>query len=142
MRMPTLGDGVDEINVVPINAVNFVDVIFNLLIFFMALARFGQEERQLDAMLPDATSAAPMTVPPKEIIVNVDAQGRYSVRQQVLAESDLAALLRQSGADNPGMQSVLIRGDERSQWRSIARVMGLCNAAKVKDYRVAVFQEE
>ena len=58
MRMPSLGEGIDEINVVPVNAVNFVDIIFNLLIFFMALARFGQEERQLDAILPDAASAA------------------------------------------------------------------------------------
>jgi biopolymer transport protein ExbD len=142
MRMPSLGEGIDEINVVPVNAVNFVDVIFNLLIFFMALARFGQEERQLDAVLPDAATAAPLTMPPKEIIVNVDRLGRYFVRQQQLSEAELADQLKLAGASNPGLQSVLIRGDERAAWKAIARVMGLCNAARIKDYRVAVVQEE
>src|SRR4051794_12237513 len=124
MRMPSLGEGIDEINVVPVNAVNFVDVIFNLLIFFMALSRFGQEERQLDAVLPEASSAAPMTVPPKEIIVNVDRNGRYFVRQQLVSEAELDGQLRQASANNPGLQSVLIRGDEHAGWRSVARVMG------------------
>ncbi len=142
MRMPSLGEGIDEINAVPINAVNFVDIIFNLLIFFMAMARFGQEERQLDAVLPEATAAAPMTMPPKEMVVNVDKDGLYFVRQQQLGEAELAAQLRQAGADNPELQSVLIRGDGRSGWNAVARVMGLCNAAKIKDYRVAVVQEE
>ena len=141
MRMPSLGEGIDEINVIPVNAVNFVDVIFNLLIFFMALARFGQEERQLDALLPEATSAAPMTAVPREIIVNVDAGGRYFISRSELDEAELAGRLRQAGVDNPGMQSVLIRGDERAPWRAIARVMGLCNAAKIHEYRVAVQQE-
>ena len=142
MRMPSLGEGIDEINAVPINAVNFVDVIFNLLIFFMAMARFGQEEKQLDAVLPEATAAAPMTMPPRELVVNVDRDGRYTVLRSQLDEAGLAATLRQAGADNPGLQSVLIRGDGRAGWRSIARVMGLCNAAKIKDYRVAVVQED
>jgi biopolymer transport protein ExbD len=142
MRMPSLGEGIEEINVVPVNAVNFVDIIFNLLIFFMALARFGQEERQLDAILPDAASAAPLTMPPKEIIVNVDQLGRYFVRQQRLSEAELADQLALAGASNPGLQSVLIRGDERAQWKTIARVMSLCNAAKIQDYRVAVVQGE
>jgi biopolymer transport protein ExbD len=142
MRMPSLGEGIDEINVVPVNAVNFVDVIFNLLIFFMALARFGQEERQLDAVLPEASAAAPLTMPPKEIIVNVDARGRYSLHGHPVGERALADELKQAGVDNPGMQSVLIRGDERAGWKSVARVMGLCNAARIRDYRVAVFQHE
>jgi len=142
MRMPSIGEGIDEINAVPINAVNFVDIIFNLLIFFMAMARFGQEERQLDAVLPEATAAAPMTMPPKELVVNVDRDGRYFVRQEQLGEVGLAAQLRQAGADNPGFQAVLIRGDGRAGWKAVARVMDLCNAAKIKDYRVAVVQEE
>ena len=142
MRVPTIGEGIDEINVVPVNAVNFVDIIFNLLIFFMALARFGQEERQLDAVLPDAAAAAPLTAPPKEIIVNIDQNGRFSIRQSPLTEAELADQLRRAGANNPGFQSVLIRGDERADWKHVARVMSLCNRAKIEDYRVAVFQEE
>lgn len=142
MRMPSLGEGIDEINAAPINAVNFVDIIFNLLIFFMAMARFGQEERQLDVVLPEATAAAPMTMPPRELVVNVDKDGRYSVLQQEVGEEALAARLRQAGVDNPGLQTVLIRGDGRAGWRAVARVMALCNAAKIKEYRVAVAQEE
>lgn len=28
MRMPSIGEGIDEINAFPINAVNFVDIIW------------------------------------------------------------------------------------------------------------------
>ena len=39
-------------------------------------------------------------------------------------------------------QTVVIRGDEKANWKYIARVMSLCNQAKIKDYRVAVVPDE
>jgi biopolymer transport protein ExbD len=53
----------------------------------------------------------------------------------------LAALFHRAVTDNPGRQTVLIRGDERANWKYVARVMSLCNQAGIKDYRVAVVPE-
>jgi biopolymer transport protein ExbD len=46
--------------------------------------------------------------------------------------------LRRAEVNNPGRQSVVIRGDERVDWKYVARVMSLCHQAEINDYRVAV----
>ena len=57
-----------------------------------------------------------------------------------LSEEQLAALLSLTHRTNP-QKPVMIRGDGRSQWEHGVRVMGLCNKAKIKDYRVAALEE-
>jgi biopolymer transport protein ExbD len=63
------------------------------------------------------------------------------VAQQQYGEEQLAALLQQSRRNNPH-QTVLIRGDARAAWKHGVRVMGLCNKAKIDNYRVAAVVEE
>ena len=136
MRIRVLDTDSADLSLTP-----FIDVMFQLLIFFLVATRFDQEERELDAILPQATEAAPMSGVPKELIVNVDKDGRYLVMRHELSESELRRRLRQFRVNNSSNYSVLIRGDERAAWRSVARVMGLCNEAKIDNYRVAVLQE-
>jgi biopolymer transport protein ExbD len=120
-----------------------IDCVFQLLLFFMVASRFEEESRAagesgLDANLPDAVSAMPMVMKPKEMVVNITESGEFYVSGDVLTEGQLAERLTQAGINNPGTQPVVIRGDERADWKYIARVMSLCNQAKIRDYRVAV----
>src|SRR5262245_894561 len=123
-----------------------IDCVFQLLLFFLVASRFEEESRtgtegELAAELPSAAEAMPLVAKPREVIVNVNRQGRFIVSSQALSEPDLAALFHRAVADNPGRQTVLIRGDERANWKYVARVMSLCNQAGIKDYRVAVVPE-
>ena len=43
-----------------------IDVVFLLLIFFLVTSEFEDEERRLDIVLPNATSAVPMVGEPRE----------------------------------------------------------------------------
>ena len=120
-----------------------IDCVFQLLLFFLVVSQFEDEARltaegELAAKLPAAASAMPMVMKPKEMIINVDQSGRYVVAGRVHAEAKLAELLRRAETNNPGHQSIVIRGDERADWKFVARVMSLCNQARIKDYRVAV----
>jgi biopolymer transport protein ExbD len=122
------------------NMMPLIDVVFLLLIFFLMASRFEQEERELEGMkLPEAVVAEPVTAP--ELVVNITAEGQYVVAQQQYSEPQLAALLEQTHEKNPH-KVVRIRGDERAAWKYGVRVMGLCNKAKIKDYRVAAVQEK
>ena len=123
------------------NMTPVIDIVFQLLIFFLVATRFDQEERELDTILPQAAAASPLSVPPRELIVNVRHDGRTIVNRAELTESELRQLLHQVRVDNPTGHSVLIRGDERAVWKHVARVMSLCNEAKIANYRVAVLQE-
>ncbi|MDA1231441.1 MAG: biopolymer transporter ExbD [Planctomycetota bacterium] len=124
-----------------------IDCVFQLLLFFMVASRFEEEskvsgEGSLDAHLPDAVAAMPMVMRPKEMIVNVNSHGEFYVGGEIHSEAQLSERLRRAETNNPGNQPVVIRGDERSDWKYIARVMSLCNQAQIRDYRVAVVPPE
>ena len=111
-----------------------IDMVFNLLIFFMVITNFAQEERDLPVQLPAGSEAMPLTVKPKEIFVSIDKDGRYFVRSKLLTEQELGKLLVDSAINNPTRQAVRIRADERSDWKYVARAMYLCNQAGIHDY--------
>jgi biopolymer transport protein ExbD len=90
-------------------------------------------------VLPEVAEAQPLAMT-QELIVNITAEGQYMVAQQPYREEQLATLLEQARRNNPH-QTVLIRGDGRAAWKHGVRVMGLCNKAKIDNYRVAALQE-
>ena len=118
-----------------------IDVVFNLLIFFMVVSQFASEERDLKVVLPDGSEAMPLTVKPREIFVNVDKDGRYFVRSQEVTAEELSNLLVQAALNNPASQSVIIRADKRAAWDFVATAMRLCNQAGIRDYSAALAED-
>ena len=119
-----------------------IDMVFNLLIFFMVVSRFAQEDRELDVILPSASEARPLTARPKEVFVNIDQQGRYFVEGNILEDPEVEAYLLRAARDNPLGQSVVIRADKRVQFDSVVVVMNLCNKAGIRDYTVTTQGEQ
>lgn len=120
-----------------------IDCVFQLLLFFLVASNFQEQARisgegELDANLPSVAAAMPMTMRPREMIVNVDTNGQIFVDGEAFTEPQLSERLRRAQVDNPGNQSVVIRGNEGAEWKYVARVMSLCNQAEIGDYRVAV----
>lgn len=123
-----------------------IDCVFQLLLFFLVASHFEEQARmtnegELEAALPEAAAAMPMTMKPQELIVNINAAGQFYIGGNLETEPALAQRLQEAQLNNPGNQSVVIRGDEAADWKYIARVMSLCNQANIRDYRVAVVKE-
>jgi len=118
-----------------------LDMVFNLLIFFMVVSQFASEERDLKVQLPDGSQAMPLTAKPREIFINIDQQGRYFVRSKELSTEELAELLNQAALNNPTSQSVVIRADKRAAWDYVATAMRLCNVAGIRDYSASLAEE-
>ena len=118
-----------------------MDMVFNLLIFFMVVSQFAEAERSLKVQLPDGSQAMPLTVKPREIFVNIDKDGRYFVRSQEMATEALSRLLTDAALNNPASQSVIIRADKRAAWDFVATVMRLCNQAGIRDYSASLADE-
>src|SRR5579864_1898601 len=93
-----------------LNLTPMIDVVFNLIIFFMVGTRFADMERQFDIQLPQVSDAQPLTTPPEEIVINVFSNGRVVVREATLTLDQLQDLLEQAQA-RYAEQAVLIRGD-------------------------------
>jgi len=113
-----------------------IDVVFLLLIFFLVTSQFEEEERRLSIVLPSATSAAPMVHRPREIVVDVDAEGNVYLRGQPTTLAELERLLVAAVVENASNQSVIIRADGSASFQPVVSVMDLCNRAGVSDYSV------
>jgi biopolymer transport protein ExbD len=107
-----------EINLIP-----FIDVLLVVLIFLMLSTTYSKfTEMQLRLPVADADAQRDY---PKEVIVAVSADGRYSINKNVLpdrsVESVAAAL---SAAANGGNDSiVIISADASTSHQSVITVM-------------------
>ncbi len=113
-----------------------IDVVFLLLIFFLVTSEFDDEERRLDIVLPSASSATPMTRKPREIVIDVDAEGQIYLRGKAVQWEELERLLTAAVADNPANQSAIIRADATTSFQPVVSVMDICNRTGIADYSV------
>jgi biopolymer transport protein ExbD len=119
-----------------LNMTPLVDVILNLLIFFMLGTRFAEEERQFDIQLPQVSHAEPLTAPPDEIVINVFADGRLIVNQKAISYGELETLLSDA-ARRFADQAVLVRGDGQGIYQSIMDVLSICQKANIRNFSLA-----
>jgi len=107
-----------------------VDVIFNLLCFFLVAQIFSQWETEIAVKLPTAqTSNIPQRLP-GEVIVNVLKDGSVIVNKQVLDDASLKAMLQRISSLFKS-QPVLIRADKETAYQHIIKVLDLCRMSDI-----------
>ncbi len=113
-----------------------VDLVFNLLLFFVVATKFAEVERELDVALPDASEAKPIVAELPELVVNIDKEGHYFIGNQAVPGDQLLTMLKRTRANNPDRAAVSIRADRHCQWESVVGAMNMCTKAKIPKYRV------
>lgn len=113
-----------------------IDIVFLLLIFFMVMTRFDEEDYKLDVVLPSASEAQPLMAKPREIFINIDEQGQFFVRGDQITLEALEEMLEQAGADNPS-GTVVIRADKNGRLEYSVLVMNACNKAGLTNYSIS-----
>lgn len=124
------------------NFTPMIDVVFNLLLFFMVAARFVKEEREVPVQLPSASEARPLTATPSEIFVNVNQFGLMFAGNREVTADELDNYLQQAAVNNPANQTVIIRADKRVPFDHVVTVMNACNKAKLFDYKITSATDE
>jgi biopolymer transport protein ExbD len=107
-----------EINLIP-----FIDVLLVILIFLMLSTTYSKfTEMQLRLPVADADQQRDY---PKEVIVGVSADGRYSVNKTVLPERGVEALAAAltAASGGTGDNVVIISADANSTHQSVITVM-------------------
>jgi len=113
-----------------------IDIVFLLMIFFLVASKLDEDDRSIDVVLPQASAAKPLTSRPREFVVNIDRDGNYFAGARPVRLEDLRQLLRQSAADNPQRQTVILRADEETAHKFVVAVMDACVQAGIDDYQV------
>ncbi len=129
------GEAGDVINMTPM-----IDVVFLLLIFFLAATTFAREEVELDLRLPQAKSGQ-AGKGDTQLIVNVFADGHITVDGR---EVPLPALQQklQAAVQRNAEQAVLVRGDQESRFGTGLAVLDACRLAKVKKVDFAALPQK
>lgn len=115
-----------------------VDVVFVLLLFFMASAGSQVVEKELSINLPAGKSSAPGTVT-TPIIIDITPDGTVSMNNTVYglpANKNLTELkewLRTTLGDFGGEDPVIIRPSPDTLQERIIEVLNACAAGKVKN---------
>jgi biopolymer transport protein ExbD len=115
-----------------IDFVPMVDVLFNLLIFFLLATTIAQVEREMRIALPFASSAGPISTALREIIVNVDAEGGIHVGGRQIEAEALRTLVADAVQANPE-QKVTVRGDRTASYGNVVRVLDICKHAGIQE---------
>ncbi|MSR59841.1 MAG: biopolymer transporter ExbD [Planctomycetaceae bacterium] len=131
--MPLKVEALEEAS---LNLTPMIDVVFNLLIFFMVGTKFADMERQFDVHLPQVSQAQPLTNPPDEIVVNVFGDGLIVVNQQTLSLEALETRLQEAHGRYAD-QAVLIRGDGSAVYQNIMDVLAVCHRAQIVNFSLA-----
>ncbi len=108
-----------------------IDIVFLLLIFFLVATTFHQTEREMEIVLPEASSGGPITMSLRELVVNVTAEGRIVVAGRSLSADDLRLVVEEAVAKNPE-QKVTIRGDRAASYAQIVRVLDVVKGAGIE----------
>lgn len=109
-----------EINVTPL-----VDVMLVLLVIFILTAPLMTSAIRLD--LPQSESGEPGAAPQAVVLV-VDAQGRWFLNDQPMAENDLREQLTQAARRNP-LTELELRADASVPYGRVVEAMGLAQKA-------------
>ena len=126
---------------VPINLTSMMDVVFNLLIFFLVATTVVQEERETAVRLPNTTQAPATVAPPKQLIINIGEDGSLVVAGQTYDAAGLSRLLADVAKEQPA-RNVLIRADERSTFRHFATVVDLCHKVGIAEAKIGYVKQE
>lgn len=121
-----------------LNLTSMVDVLFCLILFFMAASKFTELERKIGLQVPEVSDQGALTDAPQNKTINVYRDGVIEMDRQVVPSlSDLMARLTAARQQYPEI-GVLVRGDGEGRFQRVAEVVNACTQARVAKVYISV----
>ena len=109
-----------------------IDIIFNLIIFFLVATTFYTEERDLKIELPEGTEGELIAKESNHFVINVRAAGVIVVNNKLLNMEQLESELRRVARDQ--QHKVEVRADADTRHGRVMEVMNLCKKCGIDTY--------
>ena len=102
-----------------------IDIVFLLLIFFIAAAVYSQWEQKLEIKVPTSVTAQDRPRFSGEAIINIDKQGKFFLNSVEYPPERLRYLLGNLSKTYPD-QPVVIRADKETDCKYLIQVIDIC----------------
>ncbi|MCR4414268.1 MAG: biopolymer transporter ExbD [Thermoguttaceae bacterium] len=120
-----------------LNLTPMVDVVFQLILFFLLGTKFTEMERKIGLEIPRVTANQALTAAPERQVVNVYPDGQITLDGAPVTLEQLVEQLgtaRQQYAD----LGVLVRGDAHGPFQQVAEVLNACKRAGIQELGISV----
>jgi len=118
-----------------------VDIVFLLLIFFLVTWNFSRSETELDVKVPKAREGKETRRAVGEVIINVKSDGGVVMNRRPMSAADLQDALQKIASLYPD-QAVILRGDEKTDYRHVVEVLDICRRANIWNVAFATSRPE
>ena len=120
-----------------------IDVVFNLIIFFLAASHLANAEGTEPVRLPDALSSRDDDAPSAQrLVITIPARGGYLLGNKTILLSELEQLLKLK-ANRPETAKqfeVRLRLDKETPYRNMEPLVVLCAKLGIPQLRLAVMR--
>ena len=118
-----------------------VDIFLVLLIFFIVTWTLAKNETELDVKVPTAKEGKDSNRMAGEVILNVKADGTVILNRQRLSPEALQNTLQRISKLYPD-QAVVLRGDEKVDYRHVVDVLDICRKVNIWNVAFATSRPE
>ncbi|HEX4148352.1 MAG TPA: biopolymer transporter ExbD [Pirellulales bacterium] len=119
------------------NLTSMLDVLFLLIIFFMAGTKFTEMERKIALRVPQVSDHGALTAAPEKRIVNIYQDGQITLDRQSVTLDELRARLTAARGQYRDL-GVLVRGDAAGAFQNVAQVLNACKQAGINELAISV----
>ena len=123
------------------NLTTFIDMMFILVVFFIATSRFHEAERDESVRLARTQSTMPIATVSDVLVINVDQDGRKVIDGRERSLEELEAIVRQRHEEKPDGE-VVVRADVRGLVGALAETLEICTRIGFKTPNIAYKQDE
>lgn len=106
-----------------VNLTPLIDVVFNLVIFFLVASHFARSEVVETVDLPTATQVSQEQDPPRRLLITILPDGTYHTGGHELTLDDIEVILANEVGDDPATYAVHLRGDRTVHFESVQKLM-------------------
>jgi biopolymer transport protein ExbD len=134
MRVPPRPRGIP----VGFNLTPMIDVVFNLIVFFLVASHFSSAQPSDPVDLPAATQAGDGDEDPRRLVISVLPDGAWKVGDEQIDLATVEAMIADGRGDGSQPFAVHIRGDRDVPYQFIEPLLTACANSSVTSVRFHV----
>lgn len=120
-----------------LNLTPMIDVLFLLIIFFVAGTKFMESERQIELQVPKVTESNAPAAAPERKVIDVYKDGQIALDEKLVTLEQLKSELAKARTQQKNL-GVLVRGDSATAFQAVAGALNACKQAGVSQLGISV----